>query len=130
MRRVQEEIDNVIGRDRMPSMKDKQDMPYVEATILEIQRLSEVVPFGVPHSVLEDVEFKGYTIPKGTTVMSNLYAVHRDERVWDEPDRFDPSRFLDENGRIIRKEQLIPFCIGNEISLAKLMSSFLTFKQI
>ena len=112
-RKVQDEIDQVLGRGRMPSMKDKQDLPYVEATILEIQRMAEIVPFGVPHCVLEDVEFRGYTIPKGTTVMSNLYAVHRDEAVWNDPDTFKPSRFLDENGKVDRKEQLIPFSIGN-----------------
>ena len=113
---VHEEIDRVLEK-KLPSMKDKQDLPYVEATIMEIQRMSEIVLFGVPHSVLEDVEFRGYTIPKGTTVMSNLYAVHRDETVWDEPDVFKPSRFLNENGRIVRQEELIPFCIGNRLRL-------------
>ena len=58
------------------------------------------------------VEFGGYTIPKGTTVMSNLYAVHRDERIWDEPDAFKPSRYLDIYGEIIRRRELIPFGIG------------------
>ena len=116
VRNVQGEIERVLGK-KLPSMKDKQDLPYVEATVMEIQRMSEIVPLGVPHSVLEDVEFRGYTIPKGTTVMSNLYAVHRDERIWDQPDVFKPSRFLNENGRIVRQEQLIPFCIGNRLSL-------------
>ncbi len=45
--------------------------------------------------------------------MSNLYAVHRDERVWEDPDLFNPGRFLDDSGKIVRKEQFIPFAIGN-----------------
>ena len=91
-------------------------MPYVEATIMEIQRVADIVPLGIPHSVLEDVEFRGYTIPKGTTVMSNLYAVHNDERIWDQPDVFKPSRFLDDDGRVLRREELIPFGIGNSLN--------------
>ncbi len=77
MKKVQAEIDEQLRRDTVPSMKDKQRMPLVEATILEVQRLGEIVPLGVPHSTMEDVEFRGYTIPKGTMVMPNLYAVHR-----------------------------------------------------
>ena len=117
MEKVQEEIYRVLGDNGIPSMMEKQKMPYVEATIMEIQRVADIVPLGIPHSVLEEVEFRGYTIPKGTTMMSNLYAVHRDERIWDQPDVFKPSRFLNENGRIVRQEQLIPFCIGNRLSL-------------
>ena len=44
--------------------------------------------------------------------MTNLYAVHRDERIWDEPDAFKPSRFLDEEGKVLRREELIPFSAG------------------
>ena len=112
LRKVQAEIDEVWGRHKTPCMRDKQNMPFVEATIMEIQRSADIVPLGVPHSVLEDVEFRGYTIPKGTTVMTNLYAVHRDERIWDDPDVFRPSRFLDEEGKVLRREELIPFSAG------------------
>ena len=53
MSHVQEEIDNVLGSEGIPSMKDKQSMPFTEATILEIQRMSEIVPFSVPHTTLQ-----------------------------------------------------------------------------
>ena len=52
MKRCQRQIDDVIGRHRAPSMKDKASMPYVEATILEILRMSDVVPFGVSVNLL------------------------------------------------------------------------------
>ena len=115
LEKVQEEIEKVLGKNKKPSMIDKQKMPYVEATIMEIQRMADVAPLAVPHCGSEDVELRGYTIPKGTTVMSNLYTVHRDERIWEEPDEFKPSRFLDKNGEIIRKNELIPFGIGKLI---------------
>lgn len=57
-------------------------------------------------------EFCGYTIPKGTVVLPNLWSVHRDPIEWDEPDSFNPTRFLDEGGRLLRKECFIPFGIG------------------
>ena len=88
--KVQKEIDKVLGKYKKPSILDKQKMPYVEATVMEIQRIADVAPLAVPHSGLEDVELRGYTIPKGTTVMPNLYAVHRDERIWEHPYQFNP----------------------------------------
>ena len=112
MQKVQEEINRVLGDNGIPSMIYKQKMPYVEATIMEIQRVADIAPLAVPHGLLEDVEFRGYTISKGTTVMSNLYAVHRDERIWDEPDVFKPSRFLNSKDEIVRRSELIPFGIG------------------
>lgn len=57
-------------------------------------------------------EFRGYTIPKGTVVLPNLWSVHRDHTVWDDPDSFNPTRFLDTEGKLLRKECFIPFGIG------------------
>lgn len=57
-------------------------------------------------------EFKGYTIPKGTLVFPNLWSVHRDPAVWENPDTFNPARFLDKEGKLLRKECFIPFGIG------------------
>ena len=119
MRKVQEEIDRVLGDNGIPSMVDKQKMPYVEATVMEIQRMADVAPLAVPHSRLEDVALRGYTIPKGTSVIPNLYAVHRDDRIWDDPYQFKPSRFLDKNGEIVRRIELIPFSVGKLICIGR-----------
>ncbi len=75
--KVQQEIDEQLGRETPPFMADMIRMPLVQATLLEIQRLADVVPLAVPHTTLEDTEFMGYRLPQGTTVMPNLYAVHR-----------------------------------------------------
>lgn len=62
--------------------------------------------------VISVTEFMGFTIPKGTVVLPNLWSVHRDPTEWDDPDSFDPARFLDEEGTLLRKECFIPFGIG------------------
>lgn len=131
--KVQGEIDAVIGRDRVPSLTDKGCLPFTEATIMEVQRMTVVVPLAIPHMASETTVFRGYTIPKGTVVIPNLWSVHRDPSVWDTPDDFNPSRFLDEQGKLMRKEYFIPFGIGRRVcmgeQLAK-MELFLMFTNL
>ncbi|XP_063775239.1 cytochrome P450 2U1 isoform X2 [Pseudophryne corroboree] len=98
--KVQAEIDAVVGRDKPPSLMHKIQMPFTEATIMEVQRMTVVVPLSVPHMVSEHIVFQGYTIPKDSVVLANLWAVHRDPRVWEKPNDFNPSRFLDEHGQV------------------------------
>ncbi|KAG7333768.1 hypothetical protein KOW79_002175 [Hemibagrus wyckioides] len=130
---VQREIDAVVGRGRLPSLTDKGTLPYTEATIMEVQRMSVVVPLAIPHMASKTTELHGYTIPKGTVILPNLWSVHRDPTVWENPDDFNPSRFLDEEGQLLRKEYFIPFGIGRRVcmgeQLAK-MELFLMFTSM
>ncbi|KAG8223772.1 hypothetical protein J437_LFUL001492 [Ladona fulva] len=112
---VQDEIDRIIGRDRLPSLSDKASLPYVEATMSEILRRSSVAPLGVPHAILgcsKDVKLQGYILPKDARVILNLYGLHHDPKIWGDPDNFRPERFLDENGKHIKHEALLPFGFG------------------
>ncbi|XP_007938960.1 cytochrome P450 2U1 [Orycteropus afer afer] len=131
--KVHEEIERVIGPDRAPSLTDKVQMPYTEATIMEVQRLAVVVPLAIPHMTSEKTVLQGYTIPKGTVVIPNLWSVHRDPAIWEKPDDFYPNRFLDEQGQLIKKETFIPFGIGKRVcmgeQLAK-MELFLMFVSL
>uniref|UniRef100_A0A8C4L4E2 Cytochrome P450 family 2 subfamily U member 1 n=1 Tax=Equus asinus TaxID=9793 RepID=A0A8C4L4E2_EQUAS len=131
--KVHEEIERVVGPDRAPSLTDKAQMPYTEATIMEVQRLTVVVPLSIPHMTSETTVLQGYTIPKGTVVLPNLWSVHRDPAIWEEPDEFHPNRFLDDQGQLVKKEAFIPFGIGKRVcmgeQLAK-MELFLMFASL
>ncbi|KAH7954069.1 hypothetical protein HPB49_015321 [Dermacentor silvarum] len=112
--RVQEEIDQVVGRERQPTWEDRQKMHYTMACIWEMNRWKTVSPLGVPRCVLEDTVFGEFYIPSGTTVVPNLWAVHNDPKLWKEPSKFDPNRFLGEDGCLVqpKPEYLIPFSVG------------------
>ncbi|CAG7786304.1 unnamed protein product [Allacma fusca] len=114
-----EEINRVVGNSRNVSLSDRPEMPYTEACILEIQRFASLVPLA-PHHTHEDVEFQGFTIPKGTNVVANLYSACRDKKAWGDPDNFRPERFLSGDGKtVLRNEAFIPFSIGKRVCLGE-----------
>uniref|UniRef100_UPI0037E864C2 cytochrome P450 2U1 n=1 Tax=Semicossyphus pulcher TaxID=241346 RepID=UPI0037E864C2 len=128
--KVQAEIDEVVGTDRVPSLTDKGSLPFTEATIMEVQRMTVVVPLGIPHMASETTEFRGFTIPKGTVVIPNLWSVHRDPTVWDDPDTFNPARFLDDDGNLLRKEFFIPFGIGRRVCMGEQLAKMELFLTV
>ncbi|KAM6941817.1 cytochrome P450 2U1 [Lycodopsis pacificus] len=127
---VQAEIDDVVGTQRTLSLTDKGSLPFTEATIMEVQRLTVAVPLAIPHMASETTEFRGYTIPKGTVIVPNLWSVHRDPTVWDEPDTFNPARFLDEEGKLLRKECFIPFGIGRRVCMGEQLAKMELFLTV
>ena len=125
---LQQEIDRVVGPDRFPTIADKPSMPLLQATVLEILRISTIVPFSLPHWTTEDTSVDGYTVPKETVILVNLWAVNHDPRHFQQPDRFNPRRFLDENGQLgeDRYAFAMPFstgrrrCAGSTLAKAEL----------
>lgn len=73
--RAQAELDSVLGPAHFPHIRDRAGLPYTEALVQEVYRWNPVGPLGVPHSVMEDDEYKGYAIPKGATVVANTWCV-------------------------------------------------------
>ncbi|WCJ23098.1 Cytochrome P450 76T24 [Euphorbia peplus] len=95
---------------------DINKLPYLKATIKEILRLHPAGPFLVPHMAEYAVEIDGYTIPKNVQILFGVWAMGRDGWIWENPDRFEPERFLtskiDVRGR---DSELIPFGAGRSI---------------
>lgn len=93
-RRAQEEIDAVIGPSRVPTFEDIEQLPYVRATIQEVTRFRPVAPIGIPHLATADEIVNGYFIPKGSTIIANFWGIYHDETIFEDPDVFNPDRFM------------------------------------
>ncbi|KZT68558.1 cytochrome P450 [Daedalea quercina L-15889] len=94
--KAQEEVDRVVGKDRLPNLGDRPDLPYLECVLRETYRRvwHPPIPLGIAHYTTADDEYNGYYIPKDAAVVVNMWAICRDERIWDNPDVFRPERFL------------------------------------
>jgi len=96
-KRVWDEIDSVVGRDRLPSFEDRENLPYLEALTKEVLRTHSTVPSGLPHCTTEDDVHDGYFIPKGSIVIANIWKMSQDPAIYANPSTFNPDRFLGPN---------------------------------
>ena len=103
-RKIQAEIDKIVGSERLPSYRDKEDMHYTMATIYEVLRYATPVAMNIPHRASTDHIFEGFFIPKDSIFLSNHWFIHHDAKVWDDPWLFNPERFLDGDGKLLPLE--------------------------
>ena len=112
--KVHQEIDTIIGREKQICFSDRNKLPFVEACINEILRHAPSFPLALPNCTTTDTTINDYFIPKGTPVFINLYGLTRDQYYWEEPEKFNPYRFLNNIGEI--REDLLdkyyPFGLG------------------
>ena len=94
-KKVQEELDDVVGPNTLPSFEHRPQLPYLEAVVKETLRWRPVVAGGVPHAVTQDDEYMGYHIPKGATVIGNHWAISMDENIYSDPYIFKPERWIE-----------------------------------
>jgi len=112
MKKAQAELDSVIGSDRIPDFSDKDSLPYVNAVVSETLRWRPVAPLGAfPHAVTVDDDYHGMFIPKGSTVIANLFGMLHDPEMFPSPDAFLPERFLETSDSRIQNFE-VPFGFG------------------
>lgn len=109
LQKAREEIEKSVGRSRLMDESDLADLPYLQCIISETLRLYPVVPLLVPHESSKDCWVGGYSIPGGTMLLVNVYAMQRDPNMWEEPTKFRPERF--EEGKAEGK-WMLPFGMG------------------
>ncbi|XP_047330749.1 flavonoid 3'-monooxygenase-like [Impatiens glandulifera] len=120
MTQLQLEMDTVVGRNRLVSEADLPQLPYLQAVIKEVFRMHPSTPLSLPRMAAEECEIDGYIIPKGSTLLMNVWAISRDPKSWADPLEFKPERFLpggEKSNADIRGNdfEVIPFGAGRRI---------------
>ncbi|CAN6300835.1 unnamed protein product [Urochloa humidicola] len=119
MAKATDELDSVIGRDRLVKEQDIPRLPYLEAVVKETFRLHPVTPLLAPRLSRADASMDGYDVPSGTLVFVNVWAIGRDPAVWgSKAEEFRPERFVGGSGGVDVKGQdfeLLPFGSGRRM---------------
>ncbi|KAL6077185.1 hypothetical protein QOT17_002486 [Balamuthia mandrillaris] len=97
------------GEEVMVKLKDKKELPYLSAALLEALRFRPPAILSLPHVVMEEVQVAGYVLPKGTLIITNLFAAMMDEKIFEQPEKFVPERFLEDPQL---DEKVIAFGVG------------------
>ncbi|KAK9521231.1 hypothetical protein VZT92_021054 [Zoarces viviparus] len=133
--KMQKEIDTVIGQGCAPSMEKRKSLPFTDAVVHEVQRFLDLVPFGLPHYALQDISFRGYTIPKDTIIFPLLHSVLKEENKWATPQSFNPQHFLDQNDNFKKNPAFLPFaagkraCVGESLARMELFIFLVSMLQ-
>lgn len=124
MEKVKEELDRVVGRERLVQESDIKDLLYLHTVVKETMRLHPVAPLLLPHLAMQPCSVGGYCIPAEATVYVNVWAIGRDPEVWEEPLAFRPERFFGSEVDVRGNHfELLPFgsgrrrCPGWELGL-------------
>lgn len=119
--KVQKEIDEVLGEaDRPVSYEDLGKLKYLEACFKETLRLYPSVPL-IARQCVEDIQVRGHTLPSGTAVVMVPSMVHKDPRYWDDPEIFNPERFI--TGELKHPYAYIPFSAGSRNCIGEFLKN-------
>lgn len=127
LKKVQEEINRVVGMEGAPNLEHRDIMHYTNAFLQEVMRYRTVLPFSIARMTSCDTKLRQYEIPKETTVLQNVYAVHNDPHTWKDPEVFRVERHLDEGGKFVRSPNVIPFGVGTRYCVGKQLANMEMF---
>uniref|UniRef100_A0A0B7AM89 Cytochrome P450 n=2 Tax=Arion vulgaris TaxID=1028688 RepID=A0A0B7AM89_9EUPU len=126
--KIYAEIVAEIGTERPPSIQDKPKLVYLNAFIMESQRLASIAALAIAHECNTDITIRNYTLPKGTIIIPNIDSVSYDEKIWGENvHTLKPERFIDDNGKLKNPEEFIPFGIGKRVCLGEGWAKMILF---
>ncbi|KAJ4844925.1 hypothetical protein Tsubulata_042903, partial [Turnera subulata] len=128
MKKAQEEIDRVVGMERLVQESDIRELNYVKACAREAYRLHPLSPFNVPHMSMQDTTVAGYHIPKGSHVIVSQYGLGRNPKVWVNPHSFEPERHMnDEDVSLLENDlRFISFSTGRRGCIAGMLGTYMT----
>ncbi|KAE8348663.1 cytochrome P450 [Aspergillus coremiiformis] len=130
-KKAREEIDRVVGTGRLPSFSDRDNLPYVNAVVKEVLRWHPATPIAVPHASSEDDIYRGYLIPKGATLVPNIWGFTHDPTLYHDPAEFKPERFLDGHGRPAEYDpHLLAFGFGRRICPGQHLASVKAYMAV
>ena len=129
---IYDEMMRVLDPDSPPKFSDRHRLPLLWATITEVFRCGSIVPLLLPHRTTVDASINGFFIPKDTTTLVNVYAIHNDVRIWDDPHVFEPARFLDENRSYMAPPPFTfyPFSVGKRVCVGEILGKMVVFITI
>ncbi|KAF3440217.1 hypothetical protein FNV43_RR18500 [Rhamnella rubrinervis] len=110
LKKARLELDEHVGQQHLVDEPDLSKLPYLKNIISETLRLYPAAPMLLPHYSSDDCKVDGYDVPRDTIVLVNAWAIHRDPKLWEDPESFKPERF--EDGEVDHVHKLLPFGIG------------------
>ncbi|XP_019162297.1 PREDICTED: isoleucine N-monooxygenase 1-like [Ipomoea nil] len=133
-----EELDNIVGRERLVQESDLPKLNYLNACIREAFRLHPFADFAPPHLCTSDTTVSNYFIPKDSHVIISRPGLGRNPRVWEEPLKFMPERHLKNDGSEVSfvdpELRILSFSTGRRgcpgIQLGSLVSSMLLARLV
>lgn len=127
LQKLQDELQRVVGMGRMVRESDLPGLPYLQAVVRETLRLHPPGPLAIPHFSEEACNVLGYEIPRNTRVFVNLWAIGRNPKSWEEPERFVPERFMQDGclDEKIKNFEWIPFGAGRRRCPGELLGTLL-----